>query len=76
VAHSSSGGSPSMSVDGTMVGVPEPGMNEMFKKAGTNPTQIHGHFPEGGNQMVKPRGTSATSGEWATIGGNQQVKKG
>ena len=75
MAHSSSGGSPSMSVDGTMVGVPEPGMNEQFKKHGSDSTQMHGMFPEGGNQMVKPMGSKDDKYDWASIGGSQEVKK-
>lgn len=64
---------PKMGTEGTMVGVPTEGMNEMFKPDPAGPKTLHGSFPEGGNQKVMPKG-GMTKDEYPSVGGNQIVK--
>lgn len=77
MAHSHSGGTPNInSTDGTMVGVPTPGGNNVYSPKGsaTPGTQVHGDFPDGGSEKVMPMSQSGSLTEWVEAGGDQQVK--
>lgn len=74
MAHSSTPGTPKIETTmGTMTAVPSPGGNEQYSPAAETATQVHGMFPEGGNQMVDPKSTPSTKMDWPDHGGNQKI---